>query len=139
MHWAKRVRTCFFAGMTYLKDLIEALRGELQQYGEMLARLDDAAVNSDLDAAEDAPLWAKPLQEQAGLIELALCRREQTKRQVARDLRLPEEAVLPDIIPSLPRHYQLLITALMDENKALSARIQQRANQSATCRSLCLI
>jgi hypothetical protein len=115
--------------MTFVNDLIDSLREELQQYGEMLARLDDAAANNHLDIAEDAPLWAKPLQEQEGLIEVALCRREQTNRRLARHLRLPEETGLPDIIPLLPRHYQLLVTALMDENKAVSARVQQRANQ----------
>ena len=115
--------------MTYVNDLIDSLRVELQQYGEMLARLDDAAANNHQDAAEVAPLWTKPLQEQEGLIELALCRGEQTKRRLARHLRLPAEAGLPDIIPLLPRHYQLLVTALMDENQAVSARVQQRANQ----------
>jgi len=115
--------------MTYVNDLIDSLREELQQYGEMLARLDDAAANNHLDAAEDALLWVEPLQEQAWLIELALCRREQTKSRLARHLRLPEGACLPDIIPLLPRHYQLLVTALMDENEAVSARVQQRCNQ----------
>jgi hypothetical protein len=127
-HWADRVKTCLFATMTYLNDLIEALRGELRQYGEMLARLDDAAAYNELDTAEAAPAWARLLQEQEGSIKLALCRREHTQRQLARYWSLPEEAELPDIIPLLPRTHQLLVTALMDENKAMLARVQQRTN-----------
>ena len=115
--------------MTQLNDLIEALREELQQYGEMLARFDDAAANNVPDTAEDAPVWVQTFQEQQEVVELTLRRREQVQRRLADCLCLPAEAVLTEIIPLLPRSHQMVVGALMDENKELSARVQQRANQ----------
>ena len=115
--------------MTCLKDLIEALRGELQQYGEMLARFDDADANNMQPTAEEAQVRVKALQEQAGVVEMALRRREKVQRQFARYLCLPGGACLTDIIPLLPRQQQLLVRALMDENQELSVRVQRRANR----------
>src|ERR1017187_434090 len=115
--------------MTHLNNLDEALRGELLQYGEMLARFDDGAANNVPDTAQDAPAWGQTFREQEEIVELTQRRREQVQRRLARCLCLPEEAVLTEIIPMLPRHHQMLVGALMDENKELSARVQQRANQ----------
>lgn len=55
--------------MTYLTDLIEALRRELQQYGEMLARCDEAESHLTQNAAQAARTKLKALQEQEGVIE----------------------------------------------------------------------
>ena len=115
--------------MTCLEDLIEALRGELQQYGEMLARFDDAAANNTPDLVEDSLVWVKPIQEQERILQLILRRRAGVQRQVTRCLGLPEDASLKRIIPLLPGQHQLQVRALMDENMELSARVQQRADQ----------
>jgi hypothetical protein len=115
--------------MTCLNDFIEALRGELQQYGEMLARFDDAEEHIALDTAKDVPVWAKALQEQEGIVALTRRRREQVQRQLACSLSLPQETDLAEVVPLLPRQHQLLVRALMDENRALSARVGQRANE----------
>ncbi len=113
--------------MTYLTDLIEALRRELQQYGEMLARCDEAESHLTQNAAQAARTKLKALQEQEGVIERAQRRREQVQRRLARRLRVPEETGLAEIIPLLPRPHQLLVRALADENNRLSARLRQRA------------
>jgi hypothetical protein len=115
--------------MNYSDDLIEALRRELQQYGEVLARFDDAAANDTPDKEEESLVWVKEIQEQEEILQLTLRRREQVQRQVARCLGLPEQASLKRIIPSLPGQHQPLVKALMDENKELSARVQRRADQ----------
>ena len=107
--------------MIDLNSLVEALRAELQQYGETLARLDETAARSPQGTPLDL------VQEQSRAVALALQRREQAQQRLARYLCLPAKAPLADIVPLLPRHYQLLVSALMDENTLLSARVSQRA------------
>lgn len=129
MRRARRVKTCCSASMTYSNDLIEALRRELQQYGEVLARFDDAAANNNPDSEEQALVWVEAIREQERILGLTLRKREHVQRQVAHCLGLPEQASLTRIIPLLPRQHQLLVRALSDENKELSARVQRRADQ----------
>jgi hypothetical protein len=113
--------------MTYLSDLIEALRVELQQYGEMLARFDDPETLLAPNAPAAVPAKATALRDQERVVGLSVRKREQMQRRLARCLGLPEEADLAHILPLLPRKHQLLLRALMDENKELSARVQHQA------------
>jgi hypothetical protein len=110
-------------------DLIEALRRELQQYGEVLARFDDAAAYNTPGLEEAASVWVEAIRQQQGVLKLALRKRERAQRQLAHRLGLPEEASLTSIIPFLPGQHQALVRALADENKELSARVQQCANR----------
>ncbi len=113
--------------MTYLKDLIETLRAELQHYGELLARFDDEVTLGAKNTVEESLAREAAIRDQEDVIKLALRRREQAQRRLSPCLLLPEDASLTDIIPMLPRHYQSLVKALADENMALSARVQWRA------------
>jgi hypothetical protein len=115
--------------MTYLKDLIDALRAELQQYGEMLARFEDEETLTAKSTAEEFMAKAVAIQDQEAVIGLVLRRREEAQRHLTPSLLLPEGASLTDIISALPPHYQSLMRALADENAALIARVQRRANQ----------
>jgi hypothetical protein len=117
--------------MNHLVDhLIEALREELKQYGEMLALLDQ---QQDLVLRRQAPdllVSTSDVNAQAEAIAAARHEREQHQRHVARQLALPEDAPFAAIVPQLPAPYRPLMQALVQENNELLVRVQQRARQN---------
>jgi len=113
-----------------IHELIEALRHELQQYGEMLARLDqqqDTVLRRDSAGVLDG---AAAIEEQAVLIEAARIRREQARQGAAAAAGLSPEAPFGDILPLLPGDYRPLIRALVDENNELLVRVRNRSRQN---------
>ncbi len=113
-----------------LQFLIAALREELQQYGEMLARLD---YHQDLimhRRADNLPESVAAIEAQGTVLQQARREREGCRRELARALRLPEEANFSDIAPLLPADYRPLVTALVQENNELLTRVQQRSRQN---------
>jgi len=115
--------------MRYLSDLIEALRVELQQYGELLARFEDPATHSGSGTPEEVLATVATIQGQRRVVAKTVRQREQIQRRFARHVRLPEAAELNEIVTVLPRQYQLLIRALVDENKDLSVRAEQTTDR----------
>jgi len=113
-----------------LKALIEALRDELQQYGEMLALLDQQQERVLMRAADGLLETVAAINAQGATLQAARQSREAHRRRVARDLGLPDEAAFADIIPRLPEDYRPLVEALVQENNELLARVQQRARQN---------
>lgn len=110
-----------------LHNLIEALRNELQQYGEMLARLDQ---QQDLAAERGGDGWNESLaaiQEQSATIQAARRCRQEWQQKLARALQQPEHSSLTLLIPRLPEHYRPLIGALVQENHELLQRVTDRA------------
>jgi len=111
-------------------DLINALRQELQQYGEMLARLDyqqdlvmDRAPSDLLQSSAD-------IESQSQVVQSARQWRIERQREVALSLGLAEEAAFAEIIPRLPEDYRPLVEALVQENNELLIRVQQRSRQN---------
>jgi flagellar biosynthesis/type III secretory pathway chaperone len=113
-----------------LPNLIEALREELKQYGEMLARLDHQQQLVMHRQTDDLFQSVTDITAQAGVIAAARREREQRQRHVARLLNLPETAGFGDILPLLPPDYRPLVQALFQENNELLVRVQQRARQN---------
>jgi hypothetical protein len=113
-----------------LNELIHALREELQQYGEMLARLDEQHEKVMQRAADDLLQTVARVQSQGAVIERARRAREAAQRVVARQLLLPERAGFVQIIPILPEQYRPLMDALIQENCELLQRVQERARQN---------
>jgi flagellar biosynthesis/type III secretory pathway chaperone len=113
-----------------LSNLIEALREELKQYGEMLALLDQQ--QSLVTRRQTVELYQSVagINGQAEVIAAARREREQHQRHIARELKLPEAAGYAAITPLLPADYRPLVQALVEENNALLTRVQQRARQN---------
>jgi flagellar biosynthesis/type III secretory pathway chaperone len=113
-----------------IQKLIEALREELQQYGEMLALLDRQHQYIMVRAAEDVFQSISPIQAQGAVIRRALAHREQCRGNLARILQQPEGASFALLTPLLPPDYRPLLKALVDENNELLVRVRQRARQN---------
>lgn len=113
-----------------LQFLIESLREELKQYGEMLAQLD---MQQDLvmrRQTADLVHTVSSVNAQTAVIANARHAREHQQRLMAGALNLPETAAFYSIIPLLPADYRPLVQALVQENNELLVRVQQRARQN---------
>ena len=113
-----------------LQDLILSLREELQQYGEILARLDQQQEWAMRRAADDLLQSTAEIEAQSQVIQSARCQRIERQSEVARALQLEDTAEFAEIIPLLPRDYRPLVAALVQENNELLARVQQRSRQN---------
>ena len=113
-----------------LHNLIEALREELKQYGEMIAVLEQQQQAVVQRQTSDLLQNVASVNAQANVIAAVRHEREQHRRNVARMLNLEENAGFGVIIPQLPADYRPLVQALVSENKELLVRIQQRARQN---------
>jgi hypothetical protein len=113
-----------------LHNLIEALREELKEYGEMLALLDHEQEKVMQRSAQDLLQCVALINTQADTIAAARREREQHRRHVALQLDLPEHANFATLVPRLPAEYRPLIQALVQENNELLIRVQQRARQN---------
>lgn len=113
-----------------LQNLIEALREELKEYGEMLALLEQQQQMVTHRQTQDLLQCVASINVQAEAIAAARREREQRQREVARELNLASDAAFMDVLPKLPPQFQPLMKALVQENNQLLARIQQRARQN---------
>ncbi len=113
-----------------LESLISALREELQQCGEMLARLDfhqDLVIRRQTDTLLQS---VAEIQSQGVIIQEARRHREACQHELARALGLGERASFAELVPVLPEDYRPLVQALVQENNELLFRIQQRSRQN---------
>ena len=113
-----------------LEQLIEALREELQHYGEMLALLDQQQDLVVRRAADDLLNCVAAVNAQSTAIQTARKNRENCHRTLNLELRLPKETALADLVPRLPEARRPLVAALFQENNSLLTRVQQRARQN---------
>lgn len=114
----------------FVEKLISALREELQQYGEMLARLDDQQ-ELVMRRAAGAVLESVPhVQSQSAILTQAREVRFASMKALCNMLRLPAETTFKDLLPKVPADYRPLLEALVDENNELLHRIHQRARQN---------
>jgi len=116
--------------MKSIQLLIDALRDELQNYGEMLALLDRQQEYLISRAASDVFQSISLIKAQGEAILQARCRREECRRVLAEDCRQPQEAGFTILIPLLPADYQPLLHALVNENNELLVRVRRRARQN---------
>ncbi|MFO1476607.1 MAG: flagellar protein FlgN [Verrucomicrobiota bacterium] len=113
-----------------LQNLIEALREELKEYGEMLALLDQQQELVMRRQTQDLLQCVAAINAQADTIAAARREREQHQRHVAVEAGLAEDAPFAALAPRLPAEIRPLVQALVQENNHLVVRIQQRARQN---------
>lgn len=121
-----------------LEQVIEALREELQQYGEMLALLEDQHGCLIRQDAQSILNSCSTLDTQRNVIEAARARRESLQRQLAWVLGRPENPTIRDLLPLIPDYYHPLISALSREINELIESVHERVqtNHSLLRRSL---
>ena len=116
--------------IAYLQNLIAALREELHEYGEMLARLDEQQELVMKREAEGIMASVSTIQDQSVVIQRAREARELRQNELSLHLGMEKGAEFSKIIPRLPEDYRPLVNALVQENNSLLTRIQQRARQN---------
>lgn len=121
-----------------LEQVIEALREELQQYGEMLALLEVQHGGLIRQDAQSILNSCATIDTQRNVIEAARTRRESLQRQLAWVLGHPESLAVRDLLPLLPDYCRPLISALICEINQLIECVHERlqTNHSLLRRSL---
>ncbi|MDB6022599.1 MAG: hypothetical protein JWQ04_2456 [Pedosphaera sp.] len=113
-----------------IKTVINALREELEQYGEMIALLDRQRQQVTARAAEEVFQSIGLIRAQGVAIQNARTHREKCCAEMARAFAREEDAPFTDLIPLLPPDYRPLLQALVEENNELLVRVRQRARQN---------
>lgn len=113
-----------------IKTLVNALRHELQQYGEMLAFLERQQQQIAARSADEVYQSISPIKLKGQDIQKARADRDECRAQVARSLNLPGETPFAQLIPALPADCQPLLKALVEENNELLVRVRQRTRQN---------
>lgn len=110
-----------------LPPLIDSLRNELQQYGEMLALLEaqqDDVCRRDPEAVLSS---VAAVEAQGVAIQAARRSREQFQKQLAWAAGHPEGQAFDQLLPLLPGDYRPLVDALIQEINELLERVRERA------------
>jgi flagellar biosynthesis/type III secretory pathway chaperone len=113
-----------------LQNLIEALREELKEYGEMLALLEQQQELVMHRRTQDLLQCVTATHAQSETIAVARREREQRQRHLNLQLELAEDTDFTTLLPRLPAEYRPLVQALVQENNELLVRVQQRARQN---------
>jgi FlgN protein len=115
---------------TTLEPFFDALRNELQQYGEMLALLETQQDALNHHGTHAVAASISSLTTQSAAIDAARRNRETLQRQVAWAMGVPEEQNVRQLIPIIPADYQPLLTALSQEIQELLVRVRECARQN---------
>lgn len=106
-----------------LQQLIDALRRELEQHGEVLALLDEIPVVG-CDPEHSKVVLA--VETQTRTLLAAQRERERLQFQLAWAAEQPGACSFEELIPVLPPAYRPLLTALVEENESLRCRVGKR-------------
>ena len=113
-----------------LPKLLEALRKELGEYGEMLTLLDNQREHVLSRKGTEVLQTVTAIQQQAENIKCARSGRETCQQEIAGLLKKPADAAMGVILPLLPENQRFALAALVRENNDLMTRVQQRARQN---------
>ena len=98
------------------EQLVEALREELKQYGELMAMLEQQQQLVIERNAEGIQAIAEKIDHESTILEQCKASREVIQKTIARDLDLANDNDFQKIVPMLPDDYQPLVKALIEEN-----------------------
>ena len=113
-----------------LPKVLEALRKELGEYGEMLTLLDHQREHVLSRNGTEVLQTVAAIQHQAENIRTARSAREGCQQEIAGVLKKPANAAMAVILPLLPENHRFQLAALVRENNDLMTRVQQRARQN---------
>jgi hypothetical protein len=122
-----------------LQPVIDSLRNELQQYGEMLALLEAQQAVVTQREPRSVLTSIAAVETQGVAIESARRNRVTAQRQLAWALGTADKGhSFQDLLPLLPDEYRPLVAALVEEINELLQRVRERAEQNHTqlCRAL---
>lgn len=112
-----------------LQRLIDALRDELQQHGEVLGLLDAGQLVLSRKAVPRAARAAAAFASQAESLLQARAHREKLQQQLAWACQRPDASTPPELLPLVSGDIRPLLQALFEENEALHRQIKERARQ----------
>ena len=115
--------------MAILKKLIEALRHELQEYGEMLALLDHQRDLITQRGADEILHSIAAINQQHTAIQAACQQRALAQQELAGRLQMTDTPAV-ELIPHLSAPYRPLLRALFEENRQLVEQVKHRAGQN---------
>jgi hypothetical protein len=113
-----------------LNNYVESLREELKQFGELLALLDLQRDQVVRRLPDELLATVSAINTQGEAIQAARRERAQRQRELAKAMDLPVGVRAGVLVPQLPPAYRPLVTALIQENNHLLARVRQRARQN---------
>src|SRR3954469_24073843 len=113
-----------------LPKLLEGLRKELGEYGEMLTLLDNQREHVLSRKGTEVLQTVTAIQQQAENIRSARSGREACQQEIATILNKPKDATMAILLPLVPENQRFALAALVRENNDLMTRVQQRARQN---------
>jgi len=113
-----------------LKKLIEALREELKNYGQMLVLLERQHKHVVTRSADDVSHSTNLIWEQGAILLEARALREKCRHAVAKAAGQYENTSFAELLPLVPSDYQPLLKALVDENNELLFLVRRQARQN---------
>jgi hypothetical protein len=113
-----------------LDKLIEALRHELRQYGEMLALLEQQGRMIDRRGEDGILQSIADVDLQRVVIQAAHDSRHRVQQEIADQFGVGPEAAFDELLLRIPSVYQPLLSALVEENHQLLERVQDHVLQN---------
>lgn len=110
-----------------LQRLIDALRDELQHYGEVLALLDAGHDRLTRKTVARASRAAASFQAHATALIVSRGKRERFQQQLAWACQHPDASAPEKLLPLIASEYQPLLRALFEETHSLRRQLHERA------------
>lgn len=110
--------------------LVERLRDELKQYGELMALLDrqqELVLQRDADGIQAT---AEQIDQQSMVLEEFKAVRRRVQEELAQALGMSPIDTIEELLPRLPQAYRPLIKALVEDNNFSIQRIGRVARQN---------
>lgn len=113
-----------------MDNLVQSLREELIQYGEMLTLLEDQQELIVNRSADGLIQNLTAIHSQMAEIAKVRDKRDEQRFELANSLEKDGDILFKELIPCMPSDYQTLTMALLDEVNGLLQKANQRMRQN---------
>jgi flagellar biosynthesis/type III secretory pathway chaperone len=110
--------------------LMDHLKAELQQYGEILALLEQQQESVVTRSAEDVMQSVADINHQMARVQEARQKREACQNTIAKSLHQQEDPTFITLLPHLPEKFRSAVGTLVRDNNELLHRVHRRARQN---------